>query len=131
MIDTNTAPLAAFLLRISVGLLFMAHGLLKVFVFTLPGTVAFFESVGLPGFLAYVTIVAEVAGGLALIFGIYTRLVALALTPILIGATFVHAGNGWLFINEGGGWEFPAFWTIALISVALLGRGGLVRPSRA
>lgn len=123
MIDEKMAPYGAFLLRVSVGILFVAHGLLKVLVFTIPGTVSFFESVGFPGFLAYVTIVAEIGGGLALIVGAYTRTVALALLPVMLGATFVHSGNGWLFMSEGGGWEFPAFWTAALVVITLLGGG--------
>ena len=123
MIDLKTAPYAAFGLRVASGLLFLAHGLLKVFVFTIPGTVGFFESVGFPGFLAYLTIAAEIGGGLVLIAGIGTRWVALALLPVLLGATYVHSANGWLFTNEGGGWEFPAFWAVALGASALLGSG--------
>ena len=94
----------------SSGALFVAHGLMKVYVFTVAGTVGFFESLGLPGFLAYLTILAEVGGGLALILGVATRAVSLALIPVLLGAIWVHAGNGWLFSGEGGGWEFPLFW---------------------
>ena len=74
------------LLRVTLGVAALAHGLLKVFVFTLPGTVAFFESLGLPGFLAYVTALVEIVGGLALIVGFQTRLVSLAMVPILLGA---------------------------------------------
>lgn len=123
MTSQHSADYAALLLRTASGVAFLAHGLLKVFVFTIPGTVGFFESLGLPGFLAYLTIIAEIGGGLALIAGVYTRAVALALVPILLGATFVHSGNGWLFSNEGGGWEFPAFWAVALLANALLGSG--------
>ncbi|MEL7115617.1 MAG: DoxX family protein [Pseudomonadota bacterium] len=123
MIDLKTAPYAAFLLRVASGLLFVAHGLTKVFVFTIPGTVGFFESLGFPAALAYLTIAAELGGGLALIFGIGTRVVALALLPVLLGATYVHLGNGWSFTNEGGGWEFPAFWAATLGVNALLGSG--------
>ncbi len=120
----NTAPYAAALLRASLGLLFLAHGLLKVAVFTLPGTAQFFESVGLPGFMAYVVTPMEILGGLLLILGIYTRWVALVLFPILLVATFrVHGGSGWLFTNEGGGWEFPAFFAIATLVQFLLGDG--------
>jgi len=107
----------------------LAHGLLKVFVFTIPGTVGFFESLGYPGVLAYAVIAAEVAGGLALIAGLWTRYVALALVPVLVGATITHAGNGWLFSNPNGGWEFPAFWTVALIVQALLGDGAFAARS--
>jgi putative oxidoreductase len=49
--------------------------------------------------------------------------VSLALVPILLGATWVHAGNGWLFSAPNGGWEYPAFWTVALVVQALLGNG--------
>ena len=92
-------------------------------MFTIPGTVGFFEQLGYPGVLAYGVITAEIVGGLALIAGIGTRYVALALVPVLVGATMTHAGNGWLFSNANGGWEFPAFWTLSLFVQALLGDG--------
>src|SRR6266545_1386074 len=124
MLDTRTAPYAAFLLRVSLGAMFLAHGLLlKVFMFTIPGTVSFFESIGYPGFFAYLVIVGEIGGGLALILGIWTRPISLLLLPIMIGATLQHIGGGWLFSNQGGGWEFPVFWTVALLVQALLGNG--------
>lgn len=123
MNDSRNAALAALLLRVSLGILFLAHGLLEVLVFTVPGTVQYFESIGYPGFFAYLVILGEIGGGLLLILGAWTRLVALALLPILIGATLQHTGQGWLFSSPGGGWEFPAFWTIALLVQALLGAG--------
>ncbi len=133
MIDLKTAPHAALALRVSTGLLFLAHGLLKVFVFTIPGTVGFFESLGLPGVLAYAVILAEILGGMALVLGVGVRTVSLVLTAILLGAAWTHSANGWLFSNEGGGWEFPLFWAVAQVSVALLGPGAyavkLPKPS--
>lgn len=124
MIDSKTAPYAALLLRVSLGIMFLAHSLyLKVFVFTVPGTVGFFESLGLPAIAAYLTILAEIAGGIALILGFQTRLVALAVIPVLLGATWVHAGNGWVFSNQGGGWEYPLFLVVAALVQALLGSG--------
>lgn len=111
------------LLRITLGLAAIAHGLLKVLVFTLPGTVGFFESLGLPGFLAYITAFVEIAGGLALVAGFQTRLVSLAMVPVLLGATWAHSGNGWVFSNEGGGWEYPLFWAVVLVAQAMLGSG--------
>lgn len=125
MTDTRLAPYAALLLRVSLGALFLAHGLMKVFVFTVPGTVAFFEQIGYPGFFAYLVILAEIGGGLALVLGVQTRLIALALVPVMVGATLQHAGNGWVFSAPGGGWEFPAFWTVLLGVQALLGDGAL------
>ncbi len=119
----NNTDLAALLLRLGLGIMFLAHGLLKVLVFTMPGTVGFFESVGFPGFLAYLVTFAEIAGGLLLIAGIGTRTVAIALVPVLLGATYVHFGAGWVFSNENGGWEYPAFLVLATIVQALLGSG--------
>ena len=124
MIDTRTAPYAALVLRVSLGLMFIAHSAwLKLVVFTLPGTAQFFGSLGLPPVLAYVVFAAETVGGLALILGVQTRWVATALIPILLGATWAHAGNGWVFSNAGGGWEYPAFLIAASVVQALLGDG--------
>jgi putative oxidoreductase len=123
MNQSTTASYAALLLRVSLGVMFVAHALLKLLVFTLPGTVQFFESLGLPGPLAYLTFAAELAGGVLLILGVRVRLVALALVPFLLGATWVHLGNGWLFSAKNGGWEYPLFWTVTLLVQALLGDG--------
>ena len=123
MTTATQSDYAALILRVSLGTMAVAHGLLKVFVFTVPGTVAFFESLGYPGIMAYGVIAIELIGGLALIAGIATRYVALAFIPVLIGATITHAGNGWLFSNANGGWEFPAFWTVTLVVQAILGNG--------
>jgi putative oxidoreductase len=130
MIDQRTAPYAAFALRIALGVMFVAHALLKIVVFTLPGTVQFFESVGLPGPLAYLTVAFELIGGVLLVAGVATRWVALALLPIILGATWVHGGNGWLFTAKGGGWEYPAFLSIAVIVQALLGAGAFALGSK-
>ena len=115
--------LAALLLRLSLGVMFLAHAWLKISVFTVAGTVKFFESIGLPGPLAYLTIAAELIGGVLLIAGYRTRVVASALVPILLGATWAHAGNGWLFTAQNGGWEYPAFLVAATVVAALLGDG--------
>lgn len=124
MIDQKTAPLGAFVLRVSLGVMFVAHSvILKLMVFGLPGTAKFFESLGLPGFLAYATFAAEAVGGILLILGVQTRLVALALIPVLLGAAWVHVGNGWVFSAKGGGWEYPAFLIATSVAVALLGDG--------
>jgi putative oxidoreductase len=126
------AAYGATLLRTTLGGLFLAHAGLKYFVFTPAGTAQFFESVGLPGPLAYAVLTAEVIGGLALILGVYTRFVALALVPILLGAIVsVHGPAGFFFTNANGGWEFPAFWAVALLVQAMIGDGALaLRPTR-
>jgi len=131
MIDTRLAPYGVALLRVSLGVMALAHGLLKILVFTPAGTVGFFASLGLPAFLAYATIAIEVGGGLMLLAGAYTRQVAIAMIPVLLGSiVFGHWQAGWLFSNEGGGWEFPAFWAAALAAQALLGDGAFaLRPA--
>ena len=124
MTKISTTDTAAAVLRISSGVLFLAHVLLKVNVFTVAGTVGYFESLGLPGLFAYATLVAELGGGLALLLGIASRWVALALIPLLAGTVvLVHGANGWLFANPGGGWEYPVFLMAASATQALLGDG--------
>ena len=123
MNDARNTAIAALLLRLSLGTMFVAHALLKVFVFTPAGTAQFFESLGLPGALGYATIAAELVGGVLLILGVRTRIVALALVPVLLGATWAHSGNGWLFASPNGGWEYPAFWAVTLVVQALIGDG--------
>jgi len=130
-INTTTAPLAALVLRVSLGVMFLAHGvILKYFTFTLGGTAQFFESIGYPAFLAYVVFAAETLGGIALVLGFQTRLVAFALVPILIGAMMVHIPNGWVFSAKGGGWEYPLFLIIASLVQGLLGGGALAISKR-
>lgn len=130
MIQHNTAPHAALVLRLALGIMFISHALLKVIVFTVPGTVQFFESVGLPGSLAYVTIVAESAGGVLLLLGLATRWVALATVPLLLGAAWVHLPNGWVFSAQGGGWEYPVFLAVAAVVQFLLGDGAYALSAR-
>jgi putative oxidoreductase len=121
---SNNINAAALILRLGLGTMFVAHGLLKVLVFTLPGTAAFFEQAGFPGWMAFPVSVAEIAGGILLLAGIGVRATVLGLLPILLGAVFVHAGHGWVFSNPNGGWEYPAF--LALVSIVLL----LIGPGR-
>ncbi|MDY6828823.1 MAG: DoxX family protein [Pseudomonadota bacterium] len=116
--------IGAFLLRVALGTMFLGHSLLlKLFIFTLPGTAQFFVSIGLPGWLAYVIFAAEAVAGVFLILGVQTRWVALATVPILAGATWAHSGNGWMFGYENGGWEYPAYLTLLAFVQGLLGDG--------
>ncbi|RAI43630.1 DoxX family protein [Rhodoplanes roseus] len=131
MIDNRTAPYAALLLRVSLGVMLLAHGLLlKAIGFGFAGTAGYFQSLGYPAVFAYLVILGEIGGGLALILGLWTRWISLLLLPILIGATLQHIGNGWVFSAKGGGWEFPVFWIATLLVQALLGDGAYAwRPS--
>jgi len=122
----NYSDYGTALLRISLGIIFIAHSLyLKLVVFTLPGTAGFFESIGLPAVLAYITFAAEAIGGIALLVGLYARWAALVLIPIALGATWAHSEAGWVFSNAGGGWEYPLFLTITCAVIALQGNGRL------
>ena len=123
-IDDRTARYGVTLLRVALGILFLAHAGLKLLVFGPAGTAAFFASLGLPPGLAYLTMAAEIAGGLALVLGVYARIAALLLMPLLLGTIVtVHGANGFFFSNPHGGWEFPAFWALALLVQAMLGDG--------
>lgn len=123
-LDLPTAPYAATVLRVSLGAMYVSHSLiLKHFDYTLSGTAQYFESLGLPALLAYATFWAELAGGLLLLAGVASRWVALALLPILVGALWVHSGNGWVFSADGGGWEYPLFLIAVSFVQALLGDG--------
>ena len=124
MTNPEYAAAAALLLRLALGVMFLAHAWVKIKVFTPAGTAQYFKSLGLPGELAYLTIAAEVGGGILLILGIETRWVALALVPLILGTiVMVHGKAGWQFTNKDGGWEYPAFWAVGLLALALLGDG--------
>jgi len=125
MIDAKTAPYGALLLRASMGILFVLHGAyLKAIALGMTGTGKFFATMGLPEWFAWVVMLYETIGGLALIFGVYARWVALFLgIHLLLVAYVAHAGNGWVFTNKGGGYEFPVFWAIACFTLTLLGDG--------
>ena len=121
---TNLTSIATTLLRVALGVMFIAHSLwLKLFVFTLSGTAAFFTSIGLPGSLAYVIFAMEAVGGIMLILRIQTRWVSLAMIPVLAGATWAHWPNGWMFGYENGGWEYPFYLTLLAIVQVMLGDG--------
>jgi putative oxidoreductase len=130
--NQRLAELAAFILRVGLGSMYLAHSLvLKLATFGLQGTAQFFAGVGLPRWLAYVTFAAEAAGGTLLILGVKSRWVALSLLPALIGAiVWVHGANGWVFTAPNGGWEYPAFLSLVSVVVALLGDGAYALAGR-
>ena len=115
---------AAALLRVSLGVMFIAHSVvLKLFVYGLAGTAGYFASIGLPGWLAYVVFAAEAIGGVLLSANVAAGWVSLALVPVLAGALWAHSGNGWVFSNEGGGWEYPLYLIVLSAAQVLLGEG--------
>lgn len=128
---SSLAPYGATLLRLALGVLFLVHALIKLLVFTPAGTAAYFASLGLPGVLGYLTIAVELAISAALLLGIYARWVGLLGVPLLLGTIVtVHGANGFGFANAGGGWEYPAFWTLALVVLFCIGDGKATLVSR-
>ena len=124
MTQDQLSQTATFMLRVALGIMFLAHSvLLKLYVFTLPGTAQFFQSIGLPGWSAYVVFGMEVVGGTMLVLGVQARWVALLLMPILVGAVWTHSGNGWVFSNENGGWEYPFYLMLLTFVQFMLGDG--------
>lgn len=127
MFPATSSDYAGLVLRLSLGLMYLSHSvLLKLLTYGLDGTATFFVTVGLPGWLAYVTFAAEALGGILLVLGVQTRWIALALTPALAGVIiWVHGANGWVFTMPDGGWEYPAFLLAMSIVQFLLGDGAL------
>jgi putative oxidoreductase len=120
---SHHAQLAPAILRGALGLVFLGHAYAKLAVFTLQGTAQFFESHGFPGWTAYPVFAIELSGGMLLLLGVQVRLVAALLIPVMLGALGPHWSNGWMFTNQGGGWEYVAFLIAALFSQLLLGPG--------
>jgi len=133
MNNTIKPEIGIFILRVSLGIVLIAHSLyLKLVIFTLPGTADFFASIGLPGALAYLVFAIEAMAGIALIVGFKTRWFAAATVPVLLGATWAHWSSGWLFTNTGGGWEYPLFLTLSAVVLFFVGDGAYaLKPQNA
>lgn len=118
-------------LRVVVGLVFLAHGLQKLLLFGIGGTAGFLGSIGVPaaGLMAVVLIAIEVLGGLALILGLYTRYAAIPLAVIsLVALLTVHLANGF-FMGEQSGYEFVLTLLAANVALFFLGSGALALDS--
>jgi putative oxidoreductase len=130
-LDQRTGPYAAVLLRVALGALFIAHLYWKFAVLDggLDRWWGNFAANGYPWFVPYYVISAEFAGALLLIPGIYARWVALYTAPAIFGAAhFWLVRKGFYFTVAGG--EFPIFWGVMLIALALLGDGAwALKPS--
>lgn len=129
-VDERLSPYGALILRVGLGTMWIAHALLKWFVFTILGFATWLGTQGLPAALAWPVFILELVGGLAIVLGIYGRYAALLLIPILLGATWIHFPNGWIFSNQGGGWEFPVILVIGSLAYGLIGDGAFALKSR-
>jgi len=121
--DQNYNDLAALSLRVGLGIMWIAHALLKWFVFSIDGFAGWLESQGIPSFMAWPVFLLELIGGLLILVGFYGRYASAILLPVMLVAAWTHIPNGWLHTNQGGGWEYPIFLTIASFTHFLLGDG--------
>ncbi len=121
--DQRASDIAALMLRLALGAMYLSHALWKIFTLSMPVTVGFFTAQGFPGWSAYIVVIVEVIGGALLIVGVQVRAVAIVLTPILLGALKVHLPNGFVFSYPNGGWEYPAFLVVVSAVQALIGEG--------
>jgi putative oxidoreductase len=129
-LDPSTAPYGVFVLRAALGVMWIAHALMKYIMFTVAGFGGFLAKVGFPSELAGPVILVELVGGILILAGVYARHVALLLIPVMAAASSVHLANCWVFSNSGGGWEYTAFLIVASFALWLLGDGAFALRSR-
>ena len=122
-VNESYSATGAMVLRIALGTMWIAHALLKWFVFTIEGFGGWLESQGLPAFMAWPVFSLELLGGIMILLGVYGRYVSAILIPVMLVAAWTHVPNGWLHTSEGGGWEYPVFLIFASIAHTLIGDG--------
>lgn len=116
MLLKRNVELGLFIVRVLTGLIFLLHGFSK-FQGGIGGTTGFFQSIGLPGFLAPVVAIIEILGGLLLILGLLTRIAGAALTVIMIGVLLTaKAGQPFMM-----GTEFDYLLLFTSLQLALTG----------
>jgi putative oxidoreductase len=116
-------PLALLALRLGLGIIMIAHGSQKVFG-GLPRFMGMLQSMGVPGWMGYLTAAAEFGGGILLVAGLLTRLGALAIAiDMAVAIDKVHWKNG--LVSAGGkvGYEFPLACGIIALALIFLGAG--------
>ncbi|OCA85094.1 DoxX family protein [Pseudobacillus wudalianchiensis] len=118
---TNKYEWSALILRVVLGIAFFVHGLAK-FQGGIENIVGWFESIGLPGFLAYGVALIETAGGIALILGLGTKMVSALLALIMIGAILkVKLAAGFLGNGQSAGYELDLAFLAMAVSLAVTG----------
>ncbi|RDW20289.1 oxidoreductase [Oceanobacillus arenosus] len=111
----NKNEIGKVILRAMLGLIFFIHGLSK-FQGGISNTVGYFDSIGVPGFLAYVVGIVEIVGGIALVLGIGTRIIAILFTLIMAGAILTaKLSAGFLGNGQMAGYELE----LALLAMSI------------
>ena len=117
----NKYELGALILRLVLGISFFIHGVSK-FQGGIENTVGWFESIGLPGFLAYATALIEVVGGIALVLGLFTSLVSVLFVLLMAGAIVkVKLAAGFLGDGQTAGYELDLAFLAMAVSLAITG----------
>jgi putative oxidoreductase len=127
--STRQHDIALAVIRVVTGVIFLAHGAQKLFVFGLDGVTGGFSQMGIPmaGVVAPLVALLEFFGGLALIGGVLTRPVSLALAINMFGAfLFAHAKNGFFL---PGGFEFVLLLMGTTVALTLAGAGAFAIDS--
>ncbi|MGE7765653.1 DoxX family protein [Peribacillus sp. NPDC096540] len=113
--------IGTFLLRVMLGITFLMHGLSK-FQSGLDNISGWFQSIGIPGFMAYVVGTIELVGGIALILGLGTRIISALLIFIMAGAiVYVKFPAGFMGNGEGTGFELDLILMIIALHLVLNG----------
>lgn len=132
LLSTNNSPVLA-IVRIALGIVILPHGLQKALGLFggggISGTLGFFQQTwGIPAFVTLLVIAAESLGALALIAGLLSRVAALGIGIVMLGAVvIVHWQNG--FFMGNGGFEFHIL-AIAMAGAVMLQGGGALSVDR-
>jgi len=117
IIKKQNVDVGLLLLRIAVGMTFIAHGWAKFM--NMEGTTAFFAGLGLAGFFVYFVATVEVLGGLAVLLGLFTDVAGILLAAVMVGAiALMKAFKGFL-----GGYELEAILLLTALGIAFAGAG--------
>ena len=113
-------PLGLAVLRLVLGAIMIAHGWPKI-TSHLHGFMGFLGHLGIPQWMAYLTVTAEFAGGILVVLGLLTRIAAFAiLIDMLVAIIKVHLHNG---LTGQGGFEFPLACAAIALSLIFFGAG--------
>jgi putative oxidoreductase len=122
------AAFGALLLRLILGIVYIMHAYLALFLYGPAGMIAYQAKHGIPfpEIGAWYLILAHGLGGICLVLGIFTRWAALANVPVMLGALlFVHLKNGFWEFNTPNGYEYVLVLLVATLASAMIGGGAL------
>lgn len=123
----SSQDLGKLILRLSIGILILLHGIAKI-TGGIGGIIGMVEAAGLPGYLAYMVYVGEVLAPLLLIIGLFTRPAALIIfINMLVALYLVHMKEIVALNEKTGGWaiETQALFLFGALAIAFLGAGRL------